>query len=131
MSTPRELRCPACGGITYHHQNCPVDLGTIEPEDDHAAAAQKVSKTPSIASAVPVANGLEEEKFLIWSIEHGAWWREGSNGYTKRRAWAGEYTLEQAHEICYGANQHSGEKPHEAMIPILPQLNQPQKPQTK
>ena len=59
------------------------------------------------------------EEYLIWSIEHGAWWRANSNGYTKSRAKAGRYTLTEAVEICKGANigQTDYEPPQEAFVP--------------
>lgn len=43
-------------------------------------------------------------RFLIWSNEHNSWWRPGSMGYTRHVEAAGRYTLEQALQICNGAN---------------------------
>lgn len=34
--------------------------------------------------------------FLIWSMDHNAWWRPRAAGYTKKKSEAGRYTIEQA-----------------------------------
>jgi hypothetical protein len=54
--------------------------------------------------------------WLIWSIEHGAWWRPAENGYTKLRYEAGRYSFDHACEIVASANKFAGDKPNEAMI---------------
>lgn len=56
----------------------------------------------------------DEELFLIWSIEHNAWWRAGRWGYSQHLADAGFYTKAEAVEICRGANIV---KTNECMIP--------------
>lgn len=38
--------------------------------------------------------------YLIWSNEHGAWWRPGSFGYTSDIAEAGRYGKDEATRIC-------------------------------
>lgn len=38
-------------------------------------------------------------KYLIWSIEHGMWWKPYEMGYTKDIYSAGRYTAEEAVEI--------------------------------
>lgn len=55
---------------------------------------------------------------LIWSLEHSAWWRPGSMGYTRERSEAGEYSWEEAVRICRGANQFANDEPHEAIVPL-------------
>lgn len=40
---------------------------------------------------------------LIWSMEHGAWWRPDSRGYTICRAEAGVYSRREATEIVAGS----------------------------
>jgi hypothetical protein len=40
------------------------------------------------------------DQYLIWSNEHGAWWRANSAGYTVHMAAAGAYTRDQALSIC-------------------------------
>jgi hypothetical protein len=56
--------------------------------------------------------------YLIWSNEHGAWWRPGSMGYTRIIAQAGRYTLERARYICEEANRYQAksEEPNEVMV---------------
>lgn len=64
-------------------------------------------------------NRIVIEKWLIWSIEHGAWWMPNSTGYTKNRNGAGRYTLDEAISIVCRGNWGSGNKPNEAMIQDL------------
>jgi hypothetical protein len=47
---------------------------------------------------------LDNVRFLIWSNEHGQWWRPAELGYTDNIFDAGEYPLERAVEICARAN---------------------------
>lgn len=44
-------------------------------------------------------------KFLIWSIEHEAFWNPGGFGYTRNINKAGRYIEEEAKEICSSANR--------------------------
>ena len=56
--------------------------------------------------------------WLIWSNEHDAWWGPNSNGDIGSRADAGRYTLEEATEICVGANRYQKDgRPLETMLP--------------
>lgn len=43
-------------------------------------------------------------KYLIWSIEHKAWWRPNSFGYTRTLSEAGRYEEEKARLIVNRAN---------------------------
>lgn len=45
-------------------------------------------------------------KVLIWSNEHKGWWRPARCGYTDHKELAGEYPLDEAIEICQGANKY-------------------------
>ena len=44
--------------------------------------------------------------WLIWSEEHGAWWRAHRVGYTRLLAEAGRYEKAQAEEIVTQANRY-------------------------
>lgn len=46
----------------------------------------------------------QEKKWLIWSVEHSAWWAPDCKGYVNDRNKAGKYSFGQAFEICEGAN---------------------------
>lgn len=43
--------------------------------------------------------------FLIWSHQHGAWWRANQNGYTSDIDQAGRYPMQEAYNICASANR--------------------------
>jgi hypothetical protein len=60
----------------------------------------------------------QTKEWLIWSIEHGAWWAPNSLGYTKSRKNAGLYSWDDALAIVRGANTGLNDQtpPHEAMI---------------
>jgi hypothetical protein len=47
------------------------------------------------------------DDWLIWSEEHGSWWRAGRRGYTTSILQAGIYTKVQADRIVHDANAHS------------------------
>ena len=44
----------------------------------------------------------DEEKYLIWSHEHGAWWRPNNCGYTVHVIAAGRYSRGEALATCSG-----------------------------
>ncbi len=58
-------------------------------------------------------------EFLIWSIEHNAWWRPSADGYTGNRELAGRYSFEKATIIVNAANELilPSDPPNEAMVP--------------
>ncbi len=59
-----------------------------------------------------------EPLYLVWSNEHGCWWRPNSCGYTTDRAQAGRYTKAEADDICRHARSHTeGEPPPEVAYP--------------
>lgn len=59
---------------------------------------------------------IENTQWLIWSIEHNAWWSPNSAGYIKSRAKAGRYSFKEARQIVRGANIGREREPQEAMI---------------
>ena len=60
----------------------------------------------------------EKPIWLIWSNEHGAWWRPAGCGYIRVIEEAGRYSRSEAQEICDGANRYlpKGTKPNEVMV---------------
>ncbi len=81
----------------------------------------------------------EVNLWLIWSIEHNAWWKPGHRGYTPNRAEAGVYPEAEAIAIVENANRHRdpNQPPNEAMIfikkvthkvEVLDPLNDPSLP---
>jgi hypothetical protein len=56
--------------------------------------------------------------FLVWSEEHGAWWKPGSSGYTRSVLEAGRYSFKEAIQIVGDANR-DGKVNEVAMFAIL------------
>lgn len=61
---------------------------------------------------------MNDELYLIWSHEHGAWWRCASDGYTTRIENAGRYTREEAISICANARDGFSAKDVPTEIPV-------------
>ena len=55
------------------------------------------------------------KRYVIWSIEHDAWWRPGWMGYTTVLAEAGIYSPHEAAQIVQQANVM---RFNECMIPL-------------
>lgn len=60
---------------------------------------------------------MSDDTYLVWSIEHNAWWKPGGWGYCTGLRGAGHFTREQALEICGNA---LGTAPHIGMIAEVP-----------
>ncbi len=61
--------------------------------------------------------------YLIYSHEHGAWWRPRRLGYTGAIAEAGHYSAEEAEQICADAAYGwRGGLPPEVMIAATPDV---------
>jgi len=58
---------------------------------------------------------IDEELFVIWSIQHQLWWAPGEAGYCGLVRDAGTYTRGHAERIVRAANLV---KFHECMIPL-------------
>lgn len=61
----------------------------------------------ALNSGVAGGGGGSGRNYLIWSEEHGAWWREASSGYTRSLLEAGRYSQEQAIAFVGHANKYS------------------------
>lgn len=59
---------------------------------------------------------MNENLYLIYSLEHDAWWGNDRRGYVERRYKAGKYTFEEALKIVSEANIGLHDVPNEAMI---------------
>lgn len=81
------------------------------------AGAKSITATgPDIADADPSEG---ESAFLIYSHEHGAWWKPARWGYTGAQAEAGRYSEDEARGICERAayGWREGQLPPEVMVP--------------
>lgn len=58
------------------------------------------------------------DEYLIWSIEHDAWWGPNETGYTTVTAQAGRYTRDRAAAIVQRANiPCPPDRPNEVYVP--------------
>lgn len=62
---------------------------------------------------------MENQKFIVWSVEHEAWWMDREDGYTPFRRDAGVYSYKDACRIVASANRGLNDTPNEAMIPYV------------
>jgi len=58
-------------------------------------------------------------KYIIWSIDHGAWRGPACRGDVARRSEAGIYTLEKALAVTLAANDRLEDAPSEAIVPYV------------
>lgn len=58
-----------------------------------------------------------DQKWLIWSFEHDAWWGKNHRGYVTNIKKAGRYDYVEALEIVEGANRYCKKDPKEAILP--------------
>ena len=63
--------------------------------------------------------GMRSGPYLIWSNEHGAWWRPNSQGYTIHLAAAGRYSRSEALLICSRAHDGWDEGKVPPEVPVL------------
>jgi hypothetical protein len=60
----------------------------------------------------------DEMNWVVWSEEHGAWWRFGNYGYTRSLFHAGRYSETEAKAIADRANRYlSGGQINEVAMP--------------
>jgi hypothetical protein len=59
-----------------------------------------------------------DDTYLVWSHEHGAWWRPNRAGYTTSLEAAGRYTRDEAIRICGDA--HDGWNGGKSAPPEIP-----------
>lgn len=67
---------------------------------------------------------IENQKYLVWSLEHSAWWAPEHAGYIGNVELAGRYDYDDAIKICQGANYMLTKRStgmiriYEAMVPV-------------
>lgn len=62
------------------------------------------------------ARRKDAKDFLIWSIEHGAWWRAEHGGYTEDVKEAGRYSFDEAIDIVNNPHTREPGVPNEAIV---------------
>lgn len=49
---------------------------------------------------------MSNDRWVVWSEEHGGWWKAGGYGYTRSLREAGRFTGKNAKEIEENANRY-------------------------
>jgi hypothetical protein len=62
---------------------------------------------------------MNDRKCLIWSFEHGQWWRDNCDGYTSDIEDAGRYSLQKAVQLCQNALWSDPLQHGEAIVPLM------------
>lgn len=60
---------------------------------------------------------LHDSVWLVWSHEHGGWWRPGDWGYTPKTEEAGRYSYREALKRCEGVGTDRHGAPNEVISP--------------
>jgi len=76
----------------------------------------RVFETEDKIAAFVVDRSHKGRNWLIYSNEHGAWWKPDSRGYTRSIDEAGRYTEEEARDICNEAGLNNEGIPQEVMV---------------
>jgi hypothetical protein len=63
-------------------------------------------------------NTITTPTYVVWSIEHDAWWRPAREGYTRFVEEAGVYSADDSADIVSKANYPPGTF-HECRIPLM------------
>ena len=75
------------------------------------------------SARIPYPGGaLPPIPWLVWSIEHQAWWKPNRSGYTQKKEEAGRYEFYEAWSIVLSANEFSKENPNESMVPVIEEI---------
>ena len=117
MSAPDEVLLKMAEAVANaRHMLCDAATcnGMCEAPEVHFAPAVQAALDAARDAGfvlVPVA------EYLIWSNQHGMWWRAARKGYTPELADAGRYSREEAIEISRGGDfWRAFERPREAPI---------------
>lgn len=134
---------PVSGEVVWHRVDgqgeamkpSPSPAATVTPSKSDVEAARRFldkhfpcpdssdddSDVQELASLIAASRGtraLTEAMWLVFSHEHGAYWRPNRRGYTVHVESAGRYTYADAHQICDNARSPRGdEAPNEVVVP--------------
>lgn len=83
-------------------ENLKAVCADITRRGDNALAELDDAKV-TIARLQSELKAARDDEYLIWSHEHGAWWRPAESGYTVHVDAAGRYSRGEALAICHDA----------------------------
>jgi len=114
-----EARCALCGSRELHFEHGKLPFG------DWASAMAALLETErlnietrrAIDERKQSSSWMKTDEYVIWSIEHQAWWPASRMGYVLTLALAGRFSREDAAAIVEHANYPPGTF-HECMIPL-------------
>lgn len=86
--------------------------------DDKVAELECALRTSQAETQAPAPVLTAEAIWLVFSHEHGAYWRPNRCGYTTHVEAAGRYTFAEADSICRNARSPSADdSPYEVVVP--------------
>lgn len=113
--------CNECGETSWG----PVAVdGTTEATDDgalvwHCNSCNRI--TAMTAAEIEDAADIFVQRWLIWSNEHGAFWRPGGAGYTRHVDQAGRFMRNEADFIAERAGAHGPGQASNEVVVLAPE----------
>lgn len=76
----------------------------ISPQLQSAAASTRTEQEVRDGRGLHL-RPIPSDEYLIWSHEHGAWWKANRMGYIVAAKFAGRFSRDEAIEICRTARE--------------------------
>lgn len=92
--------------IDANLDNTPLRAAEMQNLEDVRAAINAEDGCKKITDEPSTFNAFTEDKYLIWSTEYRAWFREERLGYCTPVAHAGRYSRDEAIAICQNNNDN-------------------------
>lgn len=77
----------------------------------------QLEQHPHWNAAPDLLAAIESQTWLVWSIEHDAWWGPNHSSYYTDINAAGRYSLEEAIGICQLRSKRPNNQPCEMLVP--------------
>jgi hypothetical protein len=107
----RNIWVVALGGNDGRWETAYFDTEVLAQQFAKTLMAEKMGEE----KIMDTSDTVKKEMWLVWSLEHAAWWKPASLGYTSDIKEAGRYFFEEAVLICQNGNFTSVD---ELMVPV-------------
>jgi len=92
-------------------------IAMLAGPNDPTAPGEVASAIDRLAAERNRFRDVEPTKWLIWSNEYSAWWRDEASGYTTNIVEAGRFTFVDACRVCAVASYRCGSRIQPSAIP--------------